>query len=64
MAGSTQGPEIVDFRLDETTDPGSKTNSAAQKRIVAEFSPSVSVAFNPGLTLHGENRCFSVGLDF
>ena len=45
MAGSTQGPEIVDFRLDETTDPGSKTNSAAQKRIVAEFSPSVSVAF-------------------
>lgn len=46
---STQGPEIVDFRLDETT---------GAKRIIAEFSPSASAAFKAepcrGKHIHAE----------
>ena len=42
---STQGPEIIDFRLEETTGSGSKTSSGKSSRIIAEFSPSVSVVF-------------------
>ncbi len=42
---STQGPEIVDFRLEESTELGSKAVSYASKRITAKFSPSVSVVF-------------------
>ena len=45
MFYSTQGPEIIDFLLEDTTDLSSKTNPTAPKRIIAQFSPSVSVVF-------------------
>ncbi len=41
----TQGPEIVDFRLEESTAPDTKTDSNTSRRVAAKFSPSVSVVF-------------------
>jgi len=42
---STQGPEIIDFRLEESMGLGLKSDGSASKRITSKFSPSVSVAF-------------------
>lgn len=43
---STQGPEIYDFRLEESTNHDPKACNHTTKRIIAQFSPSVSVVFN------------------
>ena len=42
---SSQGPEIVDFRIQDSNCPGSEKGDINSRRIIAKFSPSVSVVF-------------------